>query len=86
VLAIDRPCREERTLGQRIGELIAADEGEAQQQYLEAAQRGSTLVTVEAPDLAEAQRVNDILVRHGAHGVRHYGPSLMTVLSPPRNG
>jgi uncharacterized protein YgbK (DUF1537 family) len=84
-LAIDERFHQERTLAQRIGGLLAADEGEAEQQYREAAERGSAFVTVHAPDLDEAQRVDEILERLGAHGVRHYGPRVMTVLSPPRN-
>jgi hypothetical protein len=85
VLATDRQFREERTLAQRVGEFFSSDEGEAQQQYLEAAQRGDTLVTVHAPDLTEAERVAAILTQHGAHGLRHYGEAVMTVLAPPRN-
>jgi hypothetical protein len=81
VLAIDRQFRQERTLGQRLGGLLASDEGEAQQQYLEAAQRGATLVTVHAPDLADAQRVATVLTSHGAHTLHHYGPTAMTDLS-----
>ena len=85
VLALDRQFRQERTLGQRLGGLFASDEGEAQQQYLEAAQRGATIVTVHAPDLAEAQRVADMLTPHGAHALHHYGPTAMTDLSPRRH-
>ena len=83
VLGLDRRFREERTLGQRLAGLLPADEGEAQQQYLEAAQRGHALVTVHASELAAAQPVKEILAAHGAHGVRHYGGATMTVLIPP---
>lgn len=85
VLGIDHRVRQERTLGEQIGRLLAADEREAEQQYLEAAQRGHAFVTVHAPDAAEARRVAAVLTRHGGHGVRHYGRAVMTVLSPPRN-
>jgi hypothetical protein len=85
VLATDHRIRQERTLAQRAGRLLASDEAEAEQQYLEAAQRGQAFVTVHAPDPAEAQRVAAVLTQHGGHGVRHYGPAVMTVLSPPRN-
>jgi hypothetical protein len=82
VLAIDRRVREERTLGQRLGGLFASDEGEAQQQYLEAAQRGATIVTVHAPDLAAAQRAAAVLTPRGARALHHYGPNVMTDLTP----
>ena len=85
VLAIDRRFRQERTPAQWLGGLLAADEGEAQQQYLEAAQRGGAVVTVHAPHLDEAQRVAAILAQHGAHALHHYGPTVMTDLSPRRH-
>ena len=86
VLAIDREFKESQSFGQRLGGMLAADEGEAVQQYVEAAQRGHALVTVPAPELAEAQRINGVLAEHGAHGVRHYGRLMMSVLTPPRHG
>jgi hypothetical protein len=82
VLALDRRVRRERTLTQRLGGLFASDEGEAQQQYLEAAQRGATIVTVHAPDPAAAQRAAAVLTPHGARALHHYGPNVMTDLSP----
>ena len=85
VLAIDGRFRQERTLAQRIGHALAADEGEAEQEYLGAAQRGHAFVTVHAPDAAEARRVAAIVTQQGAYDVRHYGRALLTDLSPARN-
>src|SRR5688572_32628469 len=85
VQAIERQFLHQRTLAQRVGEAIASDEGEAHQQYLEAARRGHAFVTAHAPHLDEARRVATILTQHRGHGVRHYGAAVMTELVPPRN-
>ncbi|MGH2355522.1 MAG: hypothetical protein ACRDJN_28265 [Chloroflexota bacterium] len=85
VLTINRQFLQARTLPQRIGRLLAADEGEAEQEDLEAAQRGHAFVTVHAPDAAEARRVAAILAQHGGYRIRHYGRAVMTDLFPPRN-
>jgi hypothetical protein len=86
VLAVGHRFRQERTLAQRVEGFFACDEGEAQQQYLEAAQRGHAFVTVHAPDPAEARRVAAVFTQHGGHALRHYCPSVMTDLAPPRGG
>ena len=85
VQAIERQFLHQRTLAQWVREAIASDEGEAHQQYLEAARRGHAFVTAHAPHLDEARRVATILTQHRGHGVRHYGAAVMTELVPPRN-
>ena len=81
VLAVIHRFQQERTLAQRIGHALAADEGEAEQEDLEAAQRGHAFATVHAPNVAEARRVAGMLVQHGAYRVRYYGREVMTDLS-----
>jgi hypothetical protein len=88
VLDLDAAFRHQRTVGQRVGALIAsavADEGEAQAVYLEAARRGRSLVVVHAPTHEQMEGVARILTAHGAQRMHHYGQLVMTDLSsgPP---
>jgi hypothetical protein len=88
VLDINADFRQQRTVGQRVGALIAsavADEGEAQAEYLEAARRGQSLVVVHAPTQDRMERVARILAAHSAQRIHHYGQLVMTDLSngPP---
>jgi hypothetical protein len=88
VLDLDAAFRRQRTVGQRVGALIAsavADEGEAQAEYLEAARRGRSLVVVHAPTHEQMEGVARILTAHGAQPMHHYGQLVMTDLSggPP---
>ena len=88
VLELHAAFRQQRTVGQRVGALIAsavADEGEAQAEYLEAARHGQSLVVVHAPGLDRMEGVSRVLAAYGAQRVHHYSQFVMTDLSngPP---
>jgi hypothetical protein len=73
---------------QRLGAALAADEGEAQTEYLAEARQGRSFVVAHAPDADQAARVGRVLGAHGARQMRHYGRWAMTDLSggPPAGG
>jgi hypothetical protein len=80
VLAAESEYAREHPLGQSIGAVLAADEGEAASDDLKAATEGAAILTVRAPDAESAERARIVVAQHAARRVRHYGHSVMTDL------
>ena len=71
----------QRSVLQRLESLIASDEKEAVEEYLDSARRGRHFVTVLAPSSEEMTSASTILHAHGAYKMHHYGERVMTDLS-----
>jgi hypothetical protein len=80
VLEERRRFLQERSLAQRLGELVGADEREARDEYLEDATRGAHFLAVYAPTAERVERARTVLSGHGAWSIRHYGERVMTDL------
>lgn len=70
-----------------IAKLISAwgrastDPGTAEEEYLDAARQGHSLVNVRAASPEDVQRAREVLLAHHAHHVKHFGKWVSTDLS-----
>jgi hypothetical protein len=60
--------------------MLAAEEGEVTKQLAEQAAQGHTIVVVHAQQTHVSDDVVQMLTRHGAHTMHHYGQLVMTDL------
>jgi hypothetical protein len=81
VLSSHEQLTSHRSVLQRLESLIASDEKEAVEGYLDSARRGRHFVTVLAPSSEEMTSASTILHGHGAYKMHHYGERVMTDLS-----
>jgi hypothetical protein len=65
---------------QRVVALLAAEEGQTVRAYLQEADQGHSIVVVHAEQAEVRDRAARVLAAHGAHGMRHYGRSMITDL------
>jgi hypothetical protein len=73
---------DQRSLLQRIGSAVAADEKLVLDEYLQSAQDDHTFLTVHIPNADQVNQARDILVAHHAHQVHYYGAVGITDLTP----
>lgn len=85
VLLNDAKLMSQRSFLQRLESLVASDEKEAVEEYLDSARQGRHFVTVLAPSPEEMTSAATILRRHEAHKMHHYGEQVMTDLSSHPN-
>jgi hypothetical protein len=83
VIAMQEQRQAHRSLMERLGAALASDERMAVDQYIEEARQGRHFVTVRAPEEAQADRAAEILARHGAYGMRHYGANTLREIAQP---
>jgi len=64
-----------RSVGQRLGGMVAQDETEAMNSYVEAARNGEAIAVIQtqAGREAELDEVRSSLVKQGGHLMRYYG-------------
>lgn len=60
---------------------ISTDPGTADEEYIEAARNGHSLVSVRAEAPEDVQRAREVLLAHDAHDVKHFGEWVNTDLS-----
>lgn len=60
---------------------ISTDPGTAEEEYIEAARNGHSLVSVRAEAPEDVQRARDVLLAYDAHDVKHFGKWVNTDLS-----
>jgi hypothetical protein len=83
VLATYERRQAHRGVMERLGAALASDERIAVDQYIEEARQGRHFVTVRTPEDAQADRAAEILARHGAYGMRHYGANTLREIVQP---
>ena len=66
-----------RSLFQRIGAALSADEGETAHDYVEAAEQGQSIVIVHASGQTQAEEAAAVLGRYGARHMHHYGHNVV---------
>lgn len=64
---------EHRSTLQRLGSALPSDEREVGEQLLAEARKGHSILTVRAATPERVAQARDVLRRHGAHTVKHYG-------------
>ena len=69
-----------RNLLQRAEGLFPSEEQAAVEEYLAAAERGASFVTVHAPRPAERERAREVLRAAGGEALRYYGDHAITDL------
>ena len=82
VLAHHQGLMEHRTLAQRLGSILSADEKLVQDDYLEQMQDGKLIVMVHVPDATEVERAGHALGEQGAFMLRYYGTDGVVEVSP----
>ena len=67
----------ERRLRERLGALLAQDEAEAMNSYVEAAGKGAAIVLVptQSGSDVELEQIRSHLALHGGRLIRYYGPT-----------
>lgn len=60
---------------------VSTDPGTAEEEYIEAARNGHSLVNVRAEAPEDVQRAREVLLAHHAHDVKHFGKWVNTDLS-----
>ena len=60
---------------------VSTDPGTAEEEYLDAARQGHSLVNVRAESPEDVQRAREVLLAHHAHHVKHFGKWVNTDLS-----
>ncbi len=63
---------ERRNPLQRLGSALPSEEGTVQDDLVEEAGKGHSILTVPAASDEQAEKARDILRAHGAHYIRHY--------------
>ncbi len=64
-----------RSVLQCLGSALPSDEGEHGEQLGAAARQGHSILTVRAAMPERVAQARDVLRRHGAHSMKHYGPN-----------
>jgi hypothetical protein len=75
-----KQIKEHRTPLERVMALLALEEREFIQEYVEHGQQGHTIVVVHSDEPDVCGRIAPVLAAHGGTAMRHYGPLVITDL------